>query len=65
MGRATIEFKLPEEQEEYDCVMAAPRMDGAIRRIMREWRSARKYNTPAVTEKCWEILKDERIADLY
>lgn len=66
MPKATLVFNLPEEQEEYDCTMAAPRVERALRDIMEAWRSHRKYDAPAVTEdSCWEILNENDIQDLF
>lgn len=62
MSTAKIEFKIPDEQEEFDCCMSAPRLDRALRDIYEKLRAHRKYDGPVFDEVMfWNILEENDI----
>lgn len=62
MSVATITFKLPDEQEEYDCCIAAPQYERALRDIAENFRSVRKYGAPTFTEDMfYDILQENEV----
>jgi len=60
--KAIIEFKLPEDRDEYDMANNASKMYMALWDIKQLFRSTLKYNPTGLTSKeleQWEIMQDE------
>ena len=60
--KAILEFKLPDDQEEYELAVNAPKMYNAFWDIKQMIRSKLKYNPDGLTDaelKQWEIIQDE------
>lgn len=60
--KAIIEFELPDDQEEYEMAVDAPKMYNALWQIKQLLRSKLKYNPDSLTDielKQWEIIHDE------
>ena len=60
--KAILEFKLPDDQEEYEYAVNAPKMYLALYDINQLIRSKLKYNPDSLTDaelKQWEIMQDE------
>lgn len=60
VAKATIEFELPREQEEYDCCMQAPQMERTLRDIKHSFeRYKEKPHEPAISQLWFEHLLHE------
>ena len=60
--KAILEFELPDDQEEYQYAVDAPKMYSALWDIKQLIRSKLKYNPDELTDaelKQWEIMQDE------
>ena len=60
--KAILEFELPDDQEEYEMAVDAPKMYSALWDIKQLIRSKLKYNPDSLTDielKQWEIIQDE------
>ena len=60
--KAILEFELPDDQEEYEYAVNAPKMYLALWEIKQLIRSKLKYNLDGLTDielKQWEIIQDE------
>ena len=60
--KVKFEFQLPEDQEEYQYVVDAEKMYGALYDIKQLIRSKLKYNPDGLTDielKQWEFIQDE------
>ena len=60
--KAILEFKLPDDQSEYELAVNAPKMYNALWDIKQLIRSKLKHNSDSLTDaelKQWEIMKDE------
>ena len=60
--KAILEFELPDDQEEYELAVNAPKMYLALWEIKQLIRSKLKYNPDGLTDaelKQWEIMQDE------
>lgn len=68
MPRATLSFKLPEEQEEFDLAVSGSKLSCNVNEFANWLRSEMKYKEltdvqheiyEAVREKLWECLDNE------
>ena len=60
--KAILEFELPEDQQEYEMTVDAPKMYSALWDIKQLIRSKLKYNPDGLTDielKQWEFMQDE------
>ena len=60
--KAILEFELPDDQEEYEYAVDAPKMYSALWDIKQLIRSKLKYNSDKLTDvelRQWEIMQDE------
>ena len=60
--KAILEFELPDDQEEYEYAVNAPKMYNALWQIKQLLRSKLKYNPDELTDvelKQWEFMQDE------
>ena len=60
--KAILEFKLPDDQSEYELAVNAPKMYNALWDIKQLIRSKLKHNSDSLTDaelKQWEIMQDE------
>lgn len=60
--KAILKFKLPDDKEEYEYAVDAPKMYNALWEIKQLIRSKLKYNPDGLTDielKQWEIIQDE------
>ena len=60
--KATIEFNLPEDQEEYDMTNNASKMYMALWDIKQLFRSTLKYNPTGLNDEQleqWEVMRGE------
>lgn len=60
--KAILEFNLPDDQEEYEYAVNAPKMYLALWEIKQLIRSKLKYNPDGLTDaelKQWEIIQNE------
>ena len=60
--KAIIEFKLPEDQEEYEKANNANKMYAALWEIRQLFRSTLKYNTTGLNDEQleqWEAMRGE------
>ena len=63
MPKATLEFSLPEEREEYETTMNAACYYGALFELYTWLRQQWKYDAgdlePEVAEKVWQFVQNE------
>lgn len=60
--KAILEFKLPDDQEEYEFAVNALKMYSALWQIKQLIRSKLKYNPDGLTDvelRQWEVIQDE------
>jgi hypothetical protein len=60
--KATIEFELPEDQDQYEIANNASKMYLALWDIKQLFRSKLKYNSDGLNDEQltqWEIMQDE------
>ena len=60
--KAILEFELPDDQEEYEMAVDAPKMYNALWQIKQLLRSKLKYNPDELTDvelNQWEFMQDE------
>ena len=60
--KAILEFKLPDDQEEYEVAVNASKMYLALWEIKQLIRSKLKYNPDSLTDielRQWEFMQDE------
>lgn len=60
--KAILEFELPDDQEEYEMAVDAPKMYSALWDIKQLIRSKLKYNPDGLTDielRQWEVIQDE------
>ena len=60
--KAILKFELPDDQEEYELAVNAPKMYSALWDIKQLIRSKLKYNPDGLTDvelRQWEVIQDE------
>jgi len=76
MPKVTVEFNLPEEQEEFDLVSNSSKFYSVIWDLTQFLRSEWKYNDEAYTDaqyetlekirsKVWELISENGLSDQF
>jgi hypothetical protein len=68
--KATLEFTLPEESEEYQIAVDGMKWRGVVSEILEELRRERKYTeisetdtayNEKISEKIWQLMRDQNL----